>query len=112
MQAFVEGTLFLGEVIPAFTLRKRMRGLLGRNGLSHGTGMLLDPCGSVHTFCMKFPIDLVFLDSNYRVVAVHLNVGAGRIVFGGLKARRVIEYQSGGSCLPDIRRGQQVRFGE
>src|SRR3974377_777799 len=51
----------------------RTRGLLGREGLEPGTGMLIDRAGSVHMFFMRFPIDVVFLDRNRKV---------GRIVRG------------------------------
>src|SRR5258706_15195971 len=48
----------------------RMRGLLGRDGLEPGTGMLIDRAGSVHMFFMRFPIDVVFLDRNRKVVRI------------------------------------------
>ncbi len=47
----------------------RLRGLLGRRGLAPGEGVLLRPAGSIHTFFMRFAIDVVFLDSDLRVVA-------------------------------------------
>jgi uncharacterized membrane protein (UPF0127 family) len=47
-----------------------MRGLLGRSGLEQKEGLLLKPCGSVHTLFMRFPIDVVFLDRDLSVVAV------------------------------------------
>lgn len=51
---------------------RRMRGLLGRSGLPEGTGIVLRPCGSIHTFFMRFPIDAAFVDGSGRVVkAVH-----------------------------------------
>ena len=48
----------------------RMRGLLGRASLPAGEGLLLRPAGSVHTFFMRFPIDVVFLDRELEVVGV------------------------------------------
>jgi uncharacterized membrane protein (UPF0127 family) len=48
----------------------RMRGLLGREGLDPGAGMLIDRSGSVHMFFMRFPIDVVFLDRNRKVVRI------------------------------------------
>jgi uncharacterized protein len=48
----------------------RARGLLGRDGLEPGAGMLIDRAGSVHMFFMGFPIDVVFLDRDWRVVGV------------------------------------------
>lgn len=48
----------------------RLRGLLGRHELRPGDGMLLRPSSSVHTFFMRFPIDVVFLDAELRVLGV------------------------------------------
>jgi uncharacterized membrane protein (UPF0127 family) len=48
----------------------RMRGLLGRRSLPSGEGLLLRPAGSVHTFFMRFPIDVVFLDRDLTVLDV------------------------------------------
>src|SRR4030088_896304 len=44
----------------------RRKGLLGRNGLPAGEGLWIVPCESVHTFGMKFPIDLVYVDKKRR----------------------------------------------
>ena len=48
----------------------RFRGLMGVAQLSPGTGLLLPRTSSVHTQFMRFPIDVVFLDSEWRIVAV------------------------------------------
>jgi uncharacterized membrane protein (UPF0127 family) len=48
----------------------RMRGLLGRTELPRGEGILLRPCGSIHTFFMRFSIDAVFVDRDGKVVGV------------------------------------------
>jgi uncharacterized membrane protein (UPF0127 family) len=47
-----------------------MRGLLGRSSFPVGEGLLLRPAASIHTAFMRFPIDVVFLDSADRVVKV------------------------------------------
>jgi uncharacterized membrane protein (UPF0127 family) len=46
----------------------RLRGLLLRQEPPAGAGLLIDRCASVHTFFMSFPIDIVYLDSDYRVI--------------------------------------------
>src|SRR5436305_449566 len=48
----------------------RMRGLLGRDGLEPGGGMLIDRAPSIHMFFMRFAIDVVFLDRDRKVVRV------------------------------------------
>jgi uncharacterized membrane protein (UPF0127 family) len=50
------------------TAWERMRGLLGKPALRAGQGLIIDPCPSVHTFGMGYPLDLAFLDSRWRVL--------------------------------------------
>ena len=54
------------------TAVERMRGLLGREALPAFTGMLLLDCRSIHTLRMRFPIDVVFLDRDLRVIDVRV----------------------------------------
>lgn len=56
------------EAVLADTLPQRMKGLLGRKEFKHGEALILKPCNSIHTFFMRFPIDVLFLDKNKRVV--------------------------------------------
>lgn len=73
---------------------KRSKGLLGRTGLGQGEGMWIVPCEAVHTFFMKFPIDLVYLDRKHRVKKVRDGVPAWRIS-GCLSAHSVLELPAG-----------------
>jgi hypothetical protein len=72
----------------------RMRGLLGRRALPRGEGLLLKPAASVHTLFMRFPIDVVFLDRELRILAVRSNVPPWRTA-GCRGARTVLELPAG-----------------
>jgi uncharacterized membrane protein (UPF0127 family) len=74
--------------------RNRRKGLLGRDGLASGEGLWIVPCEAVHTFGMRFPIDLVFLDRANRIVKVRSNVGPWRLS-GCLRAHSVLELPAG-----------------
>lgn len=52
----------------ANSVTKRMIGLLNRKSLAPGEGLLLDRCYGIHTFFMRFTIDVLFLDKDYRVM--------------------------------------------
>jgi uncharacterized membrane protein (UPF0127 family) len=52
----------------ANSVLKRMIGLLNRGQLGRGEGLLLDRCYGIHTFGMRFPIDVLFLDKDLRVI--------------------------------------------
>ncbi len=72
----------------------RLKGLLGRSSLPPGEGILLSPASSIHTFFMRFPIDVVFLDRDLRVVAVREAVPPWRTA-GKRGARSTLELAAG-----------------
>lgn len=80
-----------------------MRGLLGRSGLNEGEGILLRPAGSIHTFFMRFAIDVVFLDRDLVVVGIEPSLAPWRTA-GRRGAKSVVELASG-ECK---RRGIEV----
>ena len=61
-------TCLIPSVRKTATTLERMRGLLGRPPLQAGEGFLIAPCPSVHTFGMRYALDLVFLDPAGRVL--------------------------------------------
>jgi hypothetical protein len=74
---------------------ERMRGLLGRTSLEPGRGMFLAPCKAVHTFLMRFPIDLVVIDKGFSVITVKRLVRPGSVFLAGWRAWAVVEIESG-----------------
>ena len=71
---------------------ERMRGLIGRDRLERGRGMLITKCNCIHTFFMRFPIDATFLDGQGRIVKTVKGVRPWRPwVWGGWRARSVLE---------------------
>ena len=52
----------------ADTFWRRLRGLLGRNGLHAGDGLVITPCNSVHMIGMRFPLDVLHLDKSGTVL--------------------------------------------
>jgi uncharacterized protein len=56
------------NVRKTITALERMRGLLGRPPLQAGEGLLIEPCPSVHTFGMRYALDLVYLDPAGQVL--------------------------------------------
>ena len=75
------------------THRERRRGWLGRDRVDPQDALLLERCRSVHTFGMRLPITVVFLDSSWRVIRV-VRAQPGRLLFCH-RARRVLECHIG-----------------
>jgi uncharacterized protein len=87
----------------------RRKGLLGRSGLPGGEGLWIVPCESVHTFGMKFPIDLVYLDRRKRVKKVRSDVPPWRMS-ACLSAHSVLELASGTINKTHTRPGDNLEF--
>ncbi|HUW08506.1 MAG TPA: DUF192 domain-containing protein [Anaerolineae bacterium] len=79
----------------ADTYWSSLRGLIGSQPLAQGEGLLIVPCNSVHTHFMSFPIDVLYVDRDDRVVAMNHSMAPWR--FGRLhrQAHFVIELPAG-----------------
>jgi hypothetical protein len=82
----------------------RMRGLLGRDGIEQGTGMLIDSAPSVHMFFMRFPIDVVFLDRDWKVVGIRHRLRPWRVA-GARRAVAALELPAGAAAQAGIEEG-------
>ncbi|TML73073.1 MAG: DUF192 domain-containing protein [Actinobacteria bacterium] len=82
----------------------RMRGLLGRSGLEPGGGMLIDAAPSVMTFFMRFPIDVVFLDRDRKVVGVRHGLRPWRVA-GARHAVAALELPAGAAAAAGVDEG-------
>ena len=110
MRALLDGKPFLEQVISARSMAARMKGLLGRDSLPKGSGMLIEPCGSIHTLGMRFNLDVVFLTGDNCVNKLVRDVRPGRMVFGGRGARKVLEMQAGLTDLQGLEAGKAIVF--
>ena len=88
--------------------RDRRKGLLGRECLGDGEGLWIVPCEAVHTFGMRFAIDLVYLDRKHRVIKTRSQVRPWR-VSTCLTAHSVIELAPGTS-LDEIKSKTEASF--
>ena len=89
-----DGQVLCDNCLLADTFARRARGLLGRKALDPGDGIVLRPEWSVHTFFMRFPIDVVFADADQVVVSIAANLKPWRTaVCRG--AHEVIELAAG-----------------
>jgi uncharacterized membrane protein (UPF0127 family) len=89
----VRDGMALGAAEVAGDRRARRRGLLGRDGVE---GVLvIEPCRQVHTFGMRFAIDVAFCARDGRVVHVVPAMRPGRMSRVVWRARRVLEAEAG-----------------
>jgi|SRR5689334_744591 len=91
----------------ADTRASRRKGLLGRDSLEPTAALIIVPCFAIHTFSMRFPIDVVFLDRDGVVVRVVKNLGPRRIA-AAWRAHAVVEMAAGGPGSGDVRCGDRL----
>ena len=95
----------------ADTFWTRFRGLMGRRQLPSGEGMLFRPGGSVHMFFMRIPLDVVFCDSDLRVVGVAANLRPWRVA-GRRGAKLTLELAAGEAARRGIEERTELRVVE
>ena len=95
----------------AFDSRSRNRGLLGRTGLEPGHGLAIAPCNGVHTFFMKFPIDVVFVARDGTVRRIAPAVRPWRLALSP-GSYAVIETAAGVVGNSGTRRGDRLTVGD
>jgi uncharacterized protein len=88
---------------------KRRTGLLKHKGLAPGEGLWIVPCEGVHTFAMKFPIDVVFLNRKRRILKIRPNMVRRRIALS-LLAHSVLELPAGTLEETGTERGDQLEL--
>jgi uncharacterized protein len=79
-----------------------------RRSLPGGGGMWISPCNGIHTFFMRFPIDVVFLDRGQRVVRAYAALGRWRMVPLVIGAHSAVELPAGTLAGLALGRGEQL----
>jgi len=88
----------------------RLVGLLGTQNLEPGCGLLIEPSSGIHTFGMQFPIDVVSLDAQMRVLGTWEKLGPWRFAAINWRTRRVLELPSGTIRISRIEVSDQLGF--
>jgi len=89
-----KGTQLADRADIADTSAARQKGLLKHTGLAEGEGLWIVPCEGVHTFFMKFAIDVIFVNKKRVVTKIRPNMVKSRIAFS-LRAHSTIELPVG-----------------
>jgi uncharacterized protein len=97
------------ELLVAVDSETRRRGLLGRDSLAEGTALIIAPTNAVHTFFMRFPIDIAFVAKNGRVVKVTRDLPAWRMS-AAFRAFAVIEMAAGSFTRSGTERGDLLEI--
>ena len=101
------GTILGEKVKLATSFSDRLIGLMFRSEMGEIDGLILDPCNSVHNCFVRFPIDVVFLTSENKIVKIIRNFRPWRFSWIYFSAKRVLELP-GGSLGSSISEGDML----
>jgi uncharacterized protein len=94
----------------ANTFFKRLKGLLGKKDFPENGGLYIPKCNSIHMFFMKFPIDVLFLDQNKKIVFLLEEFSPWKIKATVKKAIATLELPSGTIKKHSLKVGDTLGF--
>jgi uncharacterized membrane protein (UPF0127 family) len=106
------GTIIAGQVAVADNVLSRFMGLMFRKELLPGHGLAIRPCNSIHMFFMRFPLDVVFVDGDGRVVRVLDSIRPWRASSFVRGAKAAIELPAGTAARSVVVPGAVLRLVE
>lgn len=103
-------TVIGASIDVAETASQKVKGLLGRDGLDEGCGLLFKGAGSLHTLFMRFPIDIIYTDKQGKVVKTAHAVRPFKLVAAPLRCDCAIELPAGAIAASNTKVGDQLSF--
>ncbi|MFC5711403.1 DUF192 domain-containing protein [Thalassorhabdus alkalitolerans] len=100
--------IIVEKVQGAYSFGKRLKGLMFTKSIPEDYGLHIDPCPSIHTFFMNFPIDVLYLNRQNEIVGIDEELKPGKVGRRIPKARSVIELPAGRVQASSIAVGQTV----
>jgi uncharacterized protein len=104
-----ESRVVAERVEAARSLWARLKGLLGRSHVDAGSGLWIEPCRSIHTFFMRFPIDAAFLSEEGEVLRLYETLPPYRLTRVVPRARVVLELPAGALRSANVSVGDRLR---
>ena len=104
------GTLVAASAQEARSFSQKLFGLMGQKMLPPSGGLLIHHTNWIHTFWMRFPLDLIYVDRAQRVVGLEAALPPNRIGKPFWSAQSVIELSAGTIQNSQTQVGDQLRF--
>lgn len=103
------GVCLAENLVLANTAVKRFLGLMGRKALAPNEALWLRPCSSIHTFWMRFAIDVIYLNRQLQIVRLIENVRPFRLTLPAKQTASVIEMSAHSISQHNLRVGDELR---
>ena len=104
------GTTLASSLDLADTPKSRRTGLLRHEPLKPGEGLWIYPTQAIHTFGMRFPIDVAFLDRNLRIKRIYHQLAPFRLTTFVWGAKSVLELPSGSLANTSTTVGDELQI--
>ncbi|MBY0416138.1 MAG: DUF192 domain-containing protein [Bdellovibrionales bacterium] len=101
------GLTICEKMVVAGDSLSRMKGLMFSEELPDCDGLLLNPGNSIHTFFMRYSLDVLFLDKKFKVVKVIRDLRPWKLTWIYFRSRQVLEMKSG-SLNKEIKAGDEL----
>lgn len=108
-KAMCNGREIASNIKIADEFMSRLIGLMFIEDIKDGDGLLIKTCNSIHSFFMKFSIDVIFLSNDYEVVKVIENMTPWKVSWMYFKAAQVLELRAG-TISGFIKKGDRVEL--
>ncbi len=105
------GRVVVANVIVARSIAQRTRGLIGKRKLPPDSGLWLEPCNGIHTFGMRFAIDVVAFDAAGTVLKMWEAVRPFRICLPVTRGRTVLELPAGSFAQLNLQGDKHYQLG-
>ena len=102
---YKDNKMVIGNVKKADNFFSRFKGLMFKKMMNRDCGLLISPCNQVHTFNMKFDIDVIFLSKKFEVLYIRPSMKHGKISKMVSNAYYVLELCSGVAAEKEIKTG-------
>jgi len=102
------------NVIKASALLSRLVGLMGKKDFPISNTFWITPCKSgIHTFFVRFPIDLIFVNKDLQVTSVFKNIKPWRIIYPAfnLRSHSVFEFKTPALKDHELKKGDKLHVG-
>ena len=101
------GIVVADRVMTAFDSKSRRKGLLKQDAMAEGSVLIIAPSNAIHTFFMRFAIDVAFVSKDGRVLKIRRAMPAWRLA-ASLRAFAVVELPGGALDRSDVKPGDQL----
>jgi uncharacterized membrane protein (UPF0127 family) len=103
-----ENRILLGNCRVANSFFTRFLGLMGKKGIASDEAVVFPRCNSIHTFFMRFPIDVIFVGETGEVVEIFSALKPWRLLLPQRGAKHVVEMGPGRAGQLGIGKGSRL----